>query len=127
MIKFRINKNDSGQKAERFLFKATTAPSSLIYKAFRKKDVKINGKWIKEGYILSEGEELSIYISDEFIREEKSSSAPSELDIVYEDKNIIVMNKPAGLRSQPDVVGQDALSERFRAYLIKSGSFDPTA
>ncbi len=126
MIEFKINKNDSGQKAEKFLFKATTAPSSLIYKTFRKKDVKINGRWIKEGYLLQEGELLSIYISDEFLRKTKTSSAPMP-EIVYEDENIAVMYKPAGLKSQPDKTREDALSERFRSWLISGGVFDPYA
>lgn len=127
MIKFTINKNDSGQKAEKFLHKATTAPSSMIYKAFRKKDVKINGRWIREGYILSEGEELTVYISGEFIRDEKTSVGIADVTVVYEDENIAVMYKPKGLKSQPDKAGEDALSQRFRAYLIKSGVFEPSA
>ena len=47
MIEYIIGRNSASLRADRFLLKATTAPSSLIYKAFRKKDVKINGKWIK--------------------------------------------------------------------------------
>ncbi len=125
MLEFRINKNDSGQKAEKFLLKATSAPSSLIYKAFRKKDVKVNGRWIREGYILNEGEELRIYISGEFLPQEKTLAASADIQVVYEDENIVVMDKPVGLRSQPDSSGDDALSERFKAYLVKTGAYDP--
>ena len=125
MLRFKINKNDSGQKAERFLFKATTAPSSLIYKAFRKKDVKIGGKWIKEGYVLSEGEELTIYISDEFLPRAEVLDPELMPTVVYEDENIVVMNKPVGLKSQPDKPGEDALSQRLKAYLQSKGEYDP--
>lgn len=125
MLRFKINKNDSGQKAERFLFKATTAPSSLIYKAFRKKDVKIDGRWIKEGYVLREGQELTIYISDEFLPKAEMVDTRLMPEVVFEDENIVVMNKPAGLKSQPDKPGEDALSQRLKAYLQKTGEYDP--
>lgn len=126
MLRFKITKNDGGLKAERFLFKATTAPSSLIYKAFRKKDVKINGKWIKEGYVLGEGEELTIYISDEFAAKGETAASGPLPEVVWEDGNIAVLYKPAGLKSQPDRPGEDALSSRFKAYMAQNG-YDPAA
>lgn len=127
MLSFKITKNDAGLKAERFLLKATTAPASLIYKSFRKKDVKINGKWIKEGYLLSEGEELTAYISDEFSASAEAIDTGLMPRVVYEDENIVIMNKPAGLKSQPDKVGEDALSSRLKAYLTAKGEYDPAA
>lgn len=125
MLTFTINKNDAGQRADKFLFKATSAPSSLIYKAFRKKDVKVNKKWIKETHILEEGQVLSIYISDEFALNKQVTQCSAHIDIVYEDSNIAVINKPKGLPSQPDSNSKDALSERFKAYLAKKGEFNP--
>lgn len=127
MLKFKINKNDSSQRADKFLLKATDAPQSLIYKAFRKKDVKIGKKWIKENHILAEGDELCAYISDEFAKRKAEAASVGELEIVYEDENIAVMNKPKGLPSQPDRAHSDALSERFKAYLINGGKYDPSA
>ncbi len=126
MLTFKINKNDSSQRADKFLLKATNAPPSLIYRAFRKKDVKINKKWIKEDRILAEGEELSVYISDEFAKTKTENTVSGEVEIVYEDENIAVMNKPKGLPSQPDRTHSDALSERFRAYLAESGAYVPS-
>lgn len=126
MLSFTVNKNDAGKRADRFLLRATDAPASLIYRAFRKKDIKVNKKWIKESHILAEGDELTAYISDEFARKEKNISVPAEVDIVYEDENIAVMNKPKGLPSQPDKAHSDALSERFKAYLSKKGEYRPS-
>ena len=123
MLRFKITKND----AVRFLAKATAAPSSLIYKTFRKKDVKINGKWIKEDYILSEGEELTTYISGEFVNRAEKIDPGLMPEVVYEDENLVVMNKPAGLKSQPDKAGEDALSSRLKAYLAARGEYDPAA
>ena len=127
MLRFKITKNDAGLKAVRFLAKATAAPSSLIYKTFRKKDVKINGKWIKEDYVLREGEELTAYISGEFANRAEKIDPGLMPDVVYEDENLVVMNKPAGLKSQPDKAGEDALSSRLKAYLAARGEYDPAA
>ena len=85
MIEYIIGRNSSGIRADRFLLKATTAPSSLIYKTFRKKDVKINGKWIKEDYVLSEGDVLRIYIKEDFQKEKEVKSCiffKKTLDII---------------------------------------------
>lgn len=125
MLTFTINKNDAAQRADKFLLKATSAPSSLIYKAFRKKDVKVDKKWIKENYILEEGQILSIYISDEFALKRQKTDCPSDIEVIYEDSNIAVINKPKGLPSQPDAGHTDALSERFKAYLIQKGELNP--
>ena len=87
MIEYIIGRNSASLRADRFLLKATTAPSSLIYKAFRKKDVKINGKWIKEDYVLSEGDILRIYIKEDFQKEKGRRSLLSEkyvMDIIRE-------------------------------------------
>lgn len=127
MLTFKINKNDSGQRADKFLLKATAAPPPLIYKAFRKKDIKIGKKWIEASRVLAEGDELTAYISGEFAKKEAAVSASADIDIVYEDENIAVINKPKGLPSQPDKAHRDALSERFKAYLMKSGVYSPAA
>lgn len=127
MLSFTVGKNDAGQRADKFLLKATTAPPSLIYRAFRKKDVKIGGKWIPRERALAEGETLTVYVSGEFARERSAPAAPAEVELAYEDENIAVLVKPSGLPSQPDAAHADALSERFKAYLIKKGEYDPAA
>lgn len=126
MINFTIGKNDANIRADRFLLKATSAPSSLIYKSFRKKDVKINGKWIKEEYILQEGDILSIYIKEDFNLKKKIPHAKLEAQIVYEDENIIIFNKPKGLLCQPDKKHPaGTLSDMLKSYLFESGKYNP--
>ena len=72
MQKYVVNNNESGQTLEKYVKKVLAcAPLSFIYKLFRKKDVKVNGHWQKEKYIVSEGEEISIFISDEQLEEFK--------------------------------------------------------
>ncbi len=113
-------------RADRFLLKATTAPSSLIYKTFRKKDVKINGKWIKEDYILQEGDVLRIYIKEDFRKEKAVSKVTLTAPIVFEDENIIIFNKPASLPCQPDEKHKSGtLSEMLKSYLIEKGEYNP--
>ncbi len=126
MIEYIIGRNSSQIRADRFLLKATTAPSSLIYKAFRKKDVKINGKWIKEDYILAEGDILRIYIKEEFRKQKEVKECPLTAPIIYEDENIIIFNKPSGLPCQPDENHKDGtLSDMLKSYLITKGEYNP--
>lgn len=126
MIEYIIGKNSAGIRADRFLLKATSAPSSLIYKAFRKKDVKVNGKWIKEDYVLHEGDVLRIYIKEEFRKEKEVKECELTAPIMYEDENIIIFNKPAALPCQPDEKHPEGtLADMLKSYLTKKGEFDP--
>ena len=126
MIEYIIGRNSSQIRADRFLLKATTAPSSLIYKAFRKKDVKINGKWIKEDYVLCEGDVLRIYIKEDFRKEKEVKECVLTAPIIFEDENIIIFNKPAFLPCQPDEKHKDGtLSDMLKSYLIKKGEYNP--
>lgn len=128
MIEYVIGRNSASLRADRFLLKATTAPSSLIYKAFRKKDVKINGKWIHEDYALCEGDILRIYIKEEFRKEKEVNECTLTVPIIYEDENIIIFNKPAALPCQPDEKHPcGTLADMLKSYLIQKGEFDPSA
>lgn len=128
MIEYVIGRNSADIRADRFLIKATDAPSSLIYKTFRKKDVKVNGKWIKEDYILREGDVLRIYIKEEFRKEKTFTPCPLTAEIVYEDENIIIFNKPATLPCQPDEKHKDGtLADMLKSYLFEKGEYNPDA
>lgn len=124
MIEFVIGENDSSLRADRFLIKSTHAPSSLIYKAFRKKDVKINGKWVKEDYVLNKGDILRIYIDESFRSKKTIAKCPLEAKIEYEDENIIVFYKPKNLPCQPDLKHKDkTLSNMLKSYLYEKGEY----
>ena len=126
MIEYIIGRNSASLRADRFLIKATSAPSSLIYKAFRKKDVKINGKWIKEDYILCEGDVLRIYIKEDFQKEKKVNEVSLTAPILYEDENIIIFNKPSALPCQPDAKHPEkTLSDMLKSYLMQKGEYNP--
>lgn len=131
MKKFLIEKNDSGQRLDKFIAKAVPAlPKSLMYKEIRRKNIKINGKRAEISQKLCEGDEVSIYVKDEFfatVREKFDFlSASKKLTVVYEDENIILLDKSVGILSHPDDNEyNDTLISRVKRYLYEKGEYDP--
>ncbi len=126
-----INRNDAGQRLDKLLVKLMPSlPKGLLYKSIRKNCVRVNGKHVKDGaYMLNIGDTLELYFKEEFF-ESKKTAVPSnfgELDIVYEDENIIVVNKPAGLVVHADEGSGDTLIDRIKGYLYKKGEYNPKA
>ena len=131
MKEFIIAKNDANQRLDKFITKSVPSlPQSLLYKYLRLKRIKLNGKKAEISTRLKEGDTVSMYINDEFFapKEEKYSflTAGKNLDIVYEDENIIILNKKVGLLSHPDE-GEynDTLITRVQRYLYEKGEYDP--
>jgi len=131
---FHISANDAGQRVDKFLTKAAPAlPQSLLYKAIRKKDVKLNRKRCEISTRLAEGDLLEVYLHDDvFLLPDQSAQAflraPAQVDAVYEDNNILVLNKPQGLivhEDDKEVV--DTLINRVLHYLYGKGEYDPAA
>lgn len=127
-----VTKNDSGQRLDKFLIKyLSSMPKSLVYKSLRKKRVKVNGIRAKEDFLLSEGDTLELYINDEFFetkseKDEFLSLTSCDIDIVYEDKNIIIVNKSQGLSVHADESKTpDTLINRIKKYLYDKGEFCP--
>lgn len=126
-----VNENDSGQRLDKFLGKYfKTMPKSLIYKGIRKKRIKVNGKRGEIDYILSAGDKIDLYINDEFftVPDERLSFLKVEpkLDIVYEDENIILMDKKPGMIVHDDEDEKiNTLLNHMKAYLYKKGEYDP--
>ena len=131
MRSITVNGNDAGQRLDKFLTKALPAlPQALLYKYLRVKRIKVNGKRAENAYRLVQGDVIDLYINDEFFapREERYSflGAGKALDILYEDENILVLNKTPGLLSHPDE-GEytDTLITRVQRYLYEKGEYDP--
>ena len=131
MKKITISSKEANQRADKYVKKyLNEAPLSFIYKLFRKKDVKINGHWVKENYIIKEGEELSIYVNDaqleEFNKPIEAEKASLNHEIVYEDENILIVNKPKGLLVHGDEgEKKHTLSNEVINYLYFKGEYDP--
>ena len=131
MISFIIKKEEEGQTLEKYVRKTLNeAPLSFVYKLFRKKDVKVNGHWQDKKYIISSGEEVSIYITDSQLEEFKRQVESKQLEdisswIIYEDENILLINKPRGVLVQKNSDDANALDEMVISYLVNKGEYDP--
>ena len=123
MKTFLISKNDAGQRLDKFISKAVPAlPKSLMYKYIRTKRIKVNSKKGDIAMKLEQGDKIDMYIKDEFFAPADEHydflSASSKLDIVYEDENIMLLNKKVGLLSHPDEKEyNDTLITRVKRYL----------
>lgn len=131
MKEYIIKSNDAGQRLDKYLTKTfANLPMSLMYKYIRLKRIKLNGKRAEISSRLSEGDVLSLYINDELLEETAPkydfTSAPDLIDIVYEDENIMLVNKPQGLIVHPDDTEyRDTLIMRIQHHLYKSGEYCP--
>ena len=132
MREFSINKNDAGQRMDKFLTKAVPAlPKNLMYKYIRLKRIKLNGKRCEISTKLREGDSVQLYINDEFFPEKRDEAhrflnAPKDIEIVYEDENILLCDKPCGLVVHEDESGEaDTLIDRVLHYLYDKGEYDP--
>lgn len=132
MKEIKINKNDAEQRIDKFLMKTfKNLPPSLMYKAIRKKNIKLNSKRYKPDAKLCNGDILTIYIKDEFLGQKSSDEynflkAPTNIDIIYEDENILLVNKRPGLIVHPDETYHfDSLIARIQHYLYKKGEYNP--
>ena len=126
-----INRNDAGQRLDKFLSKAVKAmPKSLMYKGIRTKKIKVNRKRAELGYILEEGDTVELFISEEFFSDNASDSAfmklTPKLDIVYEDENIMLLDKRPGLIvHSDDEEDVNTLISHVKAYLYRKGEYNP--
>ncbi len=132
MKSLTVSRNDSGQRLDKFLIKyLSSMPKSLVYKSLRKKRVKVNGKRAHEDLVLSEGDFLELYINDEFFEAKDEAHefmclTSAELSIIYEDENIIIVDKPQGLSVHADESKTpDTLINRIQKYLYDKGEYVP--
>ncbi len=126
-----INKNDSGQRLDKFLLKRfKTMPKSLMHKYLRTKYIKLNGKKCTPEVFVNEGDVLTLYIKDEFFVENKKEyefmKASKKLDLVYEDENIMLIDKKQGVIVHQDKnYDADCVVNRVQRYLYEKGEYDP--
>lgn len=131
MKEFIITKNDVSLRLDKFITKnCPTLPTPLMFKYIRTKRIKVNGKKAEISTRLKEGDTVSAYINDEFFIKLAPTydflSAPYSLDIVYEDENILLVDKKQGLLVHPDKNEYtNTLIARIQHYLYKKGEYDP--
>ena len=132
MKELRIGQNDAGQRLDRFVGKAVPLlPDSLLQKYIRLKRIKRNGKGAKRDTRLAAGDVLQLYINDEFFekpREENSylKVGTPKLNIVYEDENILLLDKKPGvLCHSAGVWDYNTLIANVQAYMAQKGEWRP--
>ena len=132
MKEFTIGQNDAGQRLDKFITKAVPLlPPSLLYKGIRTKRIKLNGKRAEIGSRLTVGDIVTMYLNDEFFEEKRQSGtdflhAGNALCVVYEDANLLIADKPAGLVVHEDESGTaDTLINRILKYLYQKGEYRP--
>ena len=125
-----IGKNDAGQRLDKFITKTLDLPMSLLYKSIRLKKIKVNRKRAENNTILCEGDTIQCFLAEEFF-EKKADSHSFEninvkLDIVYEDENIMLLNKRPGVSVHEDEDGStNTLITHIQAYLYQKGEYKP--
>ena len=124
-----ISENDAGQRLDKYLAKyLNAAPKSFFYKMMRKKNIVLNGKKCDGSEKIKKNDEVKLFLSDETIdnfRTKKNNIAISKLpvtklDIAYEDKDILIINKPSGMLTQKASPTDISLNEYIIGYLINS-------
>ena len=133
MKEITITKNDAGQRLDRFLAKAVPLlPASLAQKYIRLKRIKLDGKRAERDTRLCEGNVLQLYINDEFFDSPKPENAyltvtAPKLNIVYEDENLILVDKKPGQAVHPHDGAEygKTLIDHIQAYLYAKGEWKP--
>ncbi len=132
-MKYTITENDANQRIDKFLKRMLKdAPISFIYKMFRQKDVKVNGKKANIDYITKTGDEVDIYIKpallEQFHKEAVLRPVKADFEIIYEDENILVINKPKGLLVHGDEGEKRiTLQNMVLNYLKEKREWDPNS
>lgn len=135
MRKIIIDENEKNQRFDRYVSKyLNKAGNSFIQKMIRKKNIELNGKKSDPKYILKKGDIVEFYLSEETInkfREEKNYvKTTKDLEVLYEDNNLVIINKPVAITMQPDKTNEISLLDMFLSYLdydnkYKSKTFRP--
>ena len=133
MKEFTVGKNDAGQRLDRFISKSVPLlPASLLQKYIRLKRIKINGKGAARDTRLQQGDLLQLYINDEFFEQPKEENAyltiaVPKIHIVYEDENIILVDKKPGQAVHPHDGAEygKTLIDHIQAYLYAKREWRP--
>ena len=132
MREFTIGKNDAGQRLDRFVSKTLPLlPPALLQKYIRLKRIKVNGKGSARDVRLAVGDVLQLYINDEFFEQPSDENRflsifTPNLDIVYEDENLLLVNKRPGLVVHADETEKvNTLINHIQAYLYQKREWNP--
>lgn len=131
MKKITVSANDSGQRVDKLLQKSfESLPKSMMFKQIRKKNIKVNGKRCTPEQLVSEGDIIELYLADDLLVPKKTHydflKAPKLDGIIYEDENLIILDKPQGMLCHPD--GKEyvnTLVSALKRYLFEKKEWQP--
>ena len=130
MKELRITENDANQRIDKYLKKLlVNAPANFIYKMFRKKDVKVNGKKVDEKYILKNNDLVEMFLYEdkfqEFTDVKNIYQVARTFKVLYEDKHVLIVYKPAGLLVHEDANESiNTLTNLVLSYLAEKNELD---
>ncbi len=132
MRELTIGKNDAGQRLDRFVSKSLPLlPPALLQKYIRIKRIKCNGARCERSQRLNEGDVLQLYINDEFFEQPREDNLfltlfQPKLDILYEDENLLLLDKRPGLVVHADETEKvNTLINHVQAYLYQKREWNP--
>lgn len=119
-----VTPNEAGQRFDKLLAKyLNEAPKSFLYKMLRKKNIVLNGKKATGNEKLQVGDQIKLFLSDETIAKfsnVKVQRTSQVLNSIYEDDNILIVNKPVGMLSQKADAKDESLAEHIVSYMLDS-------
>ena len=134
MKQFTISPNESGQRFDKYLKKLlSNASGSFVYKMLRKKNITLNDHKADGTEKLASGDQVKLFLSDETFEkfsggvqanseyEAVKAVDASRLKVVYEDVDVLIINKPSGMLSQKAVPEDISANEYILSYLIRKG------
>ena len=137
MQKITVSSNEAGQRLDKLLGKyLSNAPMSFVYKMLRKKNIKLNGKKAQGNEKLTKGDQVEVFLSDDTWQKfagtpgaekqlpadlARAMESSIRLSVIYEDPDILILNKPSGMLSQKAAPSDLSLNEYMIAYLLKKG------
>lgn len=127
-----INSDNENSRLDKLLMKyLNNASKGFIYKMLRKKNIKLNNKRAEGNELLKNGDVITLYLSDEtldtLMSERDIRKTQIKIQVVYEDNNIILCNKPVGVLSQGDGSRAENINDAILSYLYEKGEYDASA
>lgn len=130
MKKIQITENDANQRIDKYIKKLlVNAPTNFIYKMFRKKDIKVNGKKVNEKYILKNNDVVEMFLYEDKFKEFTATkdiyNVKKTFKVLYEDNHVLIVYKPAGLLVHEDKnESVNTLTNQVLSYLVNKNELD---
>ena len=130
MKKIQITENDANQRIDKYIKKLlVNAPNNFIYKMFRKKDIKVNGKKVNEKYILKNNDVVEMFLYEDKFKEFTATkdiyNVKKTFKVLYEDNHVLIVYKPAGLLVHEDKnESVNTLTNQVLSYLANKNELD---